>query len=90
LESRVWGAEGNFWREQSKKFEIKVGHELGMGVTCLQSQLFRRQRKEDLKFKASTGKVSEALSQSQNANPKAGGMIQEMVHIWPTVLKDLG
>jgi hypothetical protein len=44
----------------------------------------------DHKFKASTGKVSEALSQSQNANPKAGGMIQEMVQDWPTVLKDLG
>jgi hypothetical protein len=44
----------------------------------------------DHKFKASTGKVSEALSQSQNANPKAGGMIQEVVQDWPTVLKDLG
>jgi hypothetical protein len=32
------------------------------GGSCLQSQLLRRQRQEDLKFKAKSGKVSKILS----------------------------
>jgi hypothetical protein len=34
------------------------------------------QRQEYFKFKASTGKVSEILSQKQNTNKRAGSMTQ--------------
>jgi hypothetical protein len=56
----------------------------------LQSQLLRRQRKEDHKFKVSIGKVSETLPQNQNTNKKAGGMAQEVVQHLPRMHKDLG
>jgi hypothetical protein len=43
--------------------------------SCLiKSQLLRRWRQEDGEFKASPGKVKEALSQKQNVNKRAGSL----------------
>jgi hypothetical protein len=46
----------------------------GLGGTCLQSWLLRRQRQENLEFEVSWCKVIETLSESQNENKWANGI----------------
>jgi hypothetical protein len=45
-------------------------------VIHLQSQLLRRYRQEDCKFKANLDKVSETLPQKQNTNKRAGAWLK--------------
>jgi hypothetical protein len=51
--------------------EIKKNH-YGLSGICLQSQLLRKWRQKDYKFKANPGKVRKTLSQKQNFKEKAG------------------
>jgi hypothetical protein len=49
----------------------------------------RRPRKEDHKFQASPGKVSETLSQKQNQIKRTGSIVQVVEHL-PSMHKTLG
>jgi hypothetical protein len=50
--------------------------------TCNLSYSGGRWRQENLKFKASQGKVSKTLSQKQNTSHRAGSMAQVIKHLF--------